>query len=205
MPKNLDQTSGRVTLRMPPELHAELVRIAKALGIDTTGLINMMIRDSLPIYMAKANLNRLTMEYAEGRVDLPKLQEAEAAQRHLETVRSFDQERSESARGFAEFVTRTTGPHELTKLKEKPAQGELPAKPSEPAPDKQGRPYPPLVDVHSRKKFVGWVQLAKGHGSAWMPCTTDDDQQVTKQQTEQIAAGRKWQVLPKGQQPQKGK
>jgi hypothetical protein len=54
MPRNLDQTSGRVTLRMPQDIHGEIVRVAKILGTDATGIVNEMIREMLPAYVAKA-------------------------------------------------------------------------------------------------------------------------------------------------------
>lgn len=45
---------GRITLRVPPELHQQMAGIADNLGLDLTGLINLMIREGLPTYRAKA-------------------------------------------------------------------------------------------------------------------------------------------------------
>jgi hypothetical protein len=61
--------SGRITLRMPPALHAELAEVADTLGLDMNALINLMIRRSFDPYrleaaaidaQAKENLTLLT-------------------------------------------------------------------------------------------------------------------------------------------------
>src|SRR5260370_32787298 len=48
--------SGAVMLRIAPELHAELADTAACLGLDTTGLLRLMIRGSLPHYRLEARL-----------------------------------------------------------------------------------------------------------------------------------------------------
>src|SRR5260370_18326169 len=48
--------SGAVMLRIAPELHAELADTAACLGLDTTGLLRLMIRRSLPHYRLEPRL-----------------------------------------------------------------------------------------------------------------------------------------------------
>ena len=45
---------GRMTLRMEARTHALLKDVSLRLGIDVTGLVNMMIAESLPRYLEKA-------------------------------------------------------------------------------------------------------------------------------------------------------
>lgn len=47
---------GLISFRTDPEIHEALIETAKALGIDTSALLNMMIRDTLPAYVARVNL-----------------------------------------------------------------------------------------------------------------------------------------------------
>jgi hypothetical protein len=48
--------SGALMLRIPPELHGDLADTAKGLGLDTTGLLRLMIRRCLPHYQLEARL-----------------------------------------------------------------------------------------------------------------------------------------------------
>src|SRR5690349_21058814 len=48
--------SGRITLRVTPEVHQELADIAEGLGLDINGVLNLMIRDSYSAYKSKARL-----------------------------------------------------------------------------------------------------------------------------------------------------
>jgi hypothetical protein len=52
--KKRSEKSGRFTLRLHPELHAELASLAPWLGTDLNGLINILILESLPRYRAMA-------------------------------------------------------------------------------------------------------------------------------------------------------
>jgi hypothetical protein len=52
--KKLKPRPKRLALRLPEGIHDELHRIAALLGSDVTGIINMMVRDMLPTYRAKA-------------------------------------------------------------------------------------------------------------------------------------------------------
>jgi hypothetical protein len=56
--------SGVLTLRIPPELHEDLVVAAVGLGLDVTGLIRLMIRRSLPHFQLEARLIALQAEEA---------------------------------------------------------------------------------------------------------------------------------------------
>ena len=42
--------SGRLYIRMDPEIHARVARTAKALGTDINGLLNLILRTGLPSY-----------------------------------------------------------------------------------------------------------------------------------------------------------
>ena len=46
--------SGRISLKVTPELHTQLKAIAVTLGIDVNGLLNMMIRRSISEYASQA-------------------------------------------------------------------------------------------------------------------------------------------------------
>ena len=46
MTKKRARRSGRITLRVSPELHDELAGAADSLGLDINGLLNLMIRRS---------------------------------------------------------------------------------------------------------------------------------------------------------------
>jgi hypothetical protein len=48
--------SGRITLRVKPELHEQLAELGQALGLDINGLLNLMIRRSLPKCVAEARM-----------------------------------------------------------------------------------------------------------------------------------------------------
>jgi len=48
MKKRAGPASGVLTLRMKPETHAALIRVAEALNVDLTGLINTVISRALP-------------------------------------------------------------------------------------------------------------------------------------------------------------
>jgi hypothetical protein len=53
-----------LTLRLPPEDHAELADTAARLGLDLTALIRLMIRRSLPHFLLEARL--IEVQAAEG-------------------------------------------------------------------------------------------------------------------------------------------
>jgi hypothetical protein len=83
------RASGHVSFRLPPERHEDLLAVTRAFGIDLTGLLNQMVFESLPAYMAKAS--RLSEEAARlrtgldaalFRLDHPLVQEALEAGRH---------------------------------------------------------------------------------------------------------------------------
>ncbi len=58
--------SGRLTLRITPELHEELASISDGLGIDINGLVNLMIRDSYSVYASQAaTIKQLSSNYRE--------------------------------------------------------------------------------------------------------------------------------------------
>jgi hypothetical protein len=57
--------SGRISLRVPPALHAELSQMADALGIDLSGLLNMMINESRPRYLIRASMARAKLAIAQ--------------------------------------------------------------------------------------------------------------------------------------------
>jgi hypothetical protein len=46
--------TGRISLRVKPELHEQLAELAQALGQDINGLLNMMVRQALPKVVAMA-------------------------------------------------------------------------------------------------------------------------------------------------------
>jgi hypothetical protein len=48
--------SGRITLRMDPQIHARVEKAAKVLGMDINGLLNLLIRSHLPYYESVADL-----------------------------------------------------------------------------------------------------------------------------------------------------
>ena len=52
MPKR--KKSGRITLRMDPEIHARVETIAKSLGMDINGLLNLIIRRGLVMFQFEA-------------------------------------------------------------------------------------------------------------------------------------------------------
>ncbi len=45
--------SGRITLRVPPELHAEIAVVAEMACLDLNGLLLSMIREALPAWRAR--------------------------------------------------------------------------------------------------------------------------------------------------------
>src|SRR5690242_4176693 len=48
--------SGRITLRMDPDIHRRVEKAGKALGMDINGLLNLIIRTNLPCYESMAIL-----------------------------------------------------------------------------------------------------------------------------------------------------
>jgi hypothetical protein len=55
MAEGKPKRSGRFSLRVSPEIHDELVSIGEVLGLDITTLVNVMIREALPTFRARAN------------------------------------------------------------------------------------------------------------------------------------------------------
>jgi hypothetical protein len=49
-----EPASGRISLRVPPAVHAELLDIAEAMGIDLSALLNMMLTEIRPKYVEQA-------------------------------------------------------------------------------------------------------------------------------------------------------
>jgi len=66
MPRKIENPSGRLTIRVPVEVHAELARIAETMGIEVNALLNMMIREQLGPYQEKVR----QLQYAGVRPDL---------------------------------------------------------------------------------------------------------------------------------------
>jgi hypothetical protein len=56
---------GHITFRTRPEVHRELLDIARHLGLDLSGLLNQMIQESLPSYLRRATT--IAEEQAEAR------------------------------------------------------------------------------------------------------------------------------------------
>jgi hypothetical protein len=56
MRKFTHESSGRITLRMPPSIHAEAVELANRLGLDLNGFLNLVIRRALRHYRLEALL-----------------------------------------------------------------------------------------------------------------------------------------------------
>lgn len=56
MGRSFEKASGRISLRIPVELHAELGALSQLLGVDVNSLVNLMVRDGLPNYLAKAGV-----------------------------------------------------------------------------------------------------------------------------------------------------
>jgi hypothetical protein len=54
--------SGRITLRVGSPLHARVTKTAKNLGLDINGLLNLMIRERLGEYEARAALFALHLK-----------------------------------------------------------------------------------------------------------------------------------------------
>ena len=48
--------TGRISFRTKPEFHAELIKVAQALGIDTSALINQVLAERLPDHSQRAAL-----------------------------------------------------------------------------------------------------------------------------------------------------
>lgn len=48
--------SGNTMLRMSPDVHARVDRAASALGMSMNGLLNLMVRTSLPLYEMQADM-----------------------------------------------------------------------------------------------------------------------------------------------------
>jgi antitoxin component of RelBE/YafQ-DinJ toxin-antitoxin module len=48
--------SGRISLYVPPELHAELAAIGETLGLDINGLVRLMIARTIGHYRVEAEL-----------------------------------------------------------------------------------------------------------------------------------------------------
>lgn len=68
MGKRKTTRSGKMQLRIPPELHEDLAQTAAELGMDMAELVRMMIRRSLPHYRFEARL--LAVEASEKADDL---------------------------------------------------------------------------------------------------------------------------------------
>jgi hypothetical protein len=45
---------GQLTFRMPPEVHQELLYIARAMGLDLSGLLNAMLNEIRPVFLDRA-------------------------------------------------------------------------------------------------------------------------------------------------------
>lgn len=54
MAKTKKPASGHISFRLPLELHEQLLEIASHLGIDLSGLLNLMIQEVVPGYLDKA-------------------------------------------------------------------------------------------------------------------------------------------------------
>jgi hypothetical protein len=57
-----EDRSGRITLRMPPSIHAEAVELANQLGLDLNGFLNLIIRRAFRHYRLEALLLRTEFE-----------------------------------------------------------------------------------------------------------------------------------------------
>ncbi len=57
--------SGKITLRMDPQIHASVAKAAKALGMDINGLLNLIIREGIVRYESEAELLRKAGEMAD--------------------------------------------------------------------------------------------------------------------------------------------
>jgi hypothetical protein len=56
--------SGRITLRTTPDVHQQLADVARDLGLDVNGLLNLMIRRTLGEMAAEACVFKLHWEEA---------------------------------------------------------------------------------------------------------------------------------------------
>jgi predicted HicB family RNase H-like nuclease len=52
--KKSEGASGRISFRLPPQVHSQLLDIANDLGLDLSSLINMMLKSSLPRFLGLA-------------------------------------------------------------------------------------------------------------------------------------------------------
>ena len=62
MPRKFEKPTGRISLRIPPQLHGEIAQAAQWLGLDITALINLMLHEITPKYLeqgAQAVVKRL--------------------------------------------------------------------------------------------------------------------------------------------------
>jgi hypothetical protein len=53
-----EKKSGRLMLRMDPNIHSRVANTAKKLGMDMNGLLNLIIREGLPRYEAEMHMLR---------------------------------------------------------------------------------------------------------------------------------------------------
>jgi hypothetical protein len=62
------QATGQITFRCPVAVHEELLEIARILGLDVNGLLNQLVNEIRPSYLAKAK--KLAAEQAQARMAL---------------------------------------------------------------------------------------------------------------------------------------
>src|SRR5665213_4105246 len=62
---------GQITFRLSPEVHQELIDVARHLGVDLTGLINQMLAESRPAFLRRAT--ELAKQQEEARKEFEKI------------------------------------------------------------------------------------------------------------------------------------
>ena len=57
--------SGRISLRVPAQVHSQLAEVAAHLGLDLTELLNLMIAEHLPQYAKEAAVTAQSRDAAQ--------------------------------------------------------------------------------------------------------------------------------------------